>query len=258
MKFIKNFIKNLLPIFLYNIIKKSLTKEKFTFVKKFSSFYEAQNFSKTDYISEELEKAKTQTFHNLESFEFDNKHNLIPIIFSILENENSILEIGAGDNPAHLYLKKANIHKNIFSSIIEKESFVKKFEKKIPLEYLNQIEYKYTVKDIKQKQYDVAYFGSSIQYIEDHEEFLIDIFQLKPKLLVISRTHFNTSDEDFFVIQANIENSLFPYKMISLKRLIKFLKLNSYNLIYNVELSKFHKHEYLNNITYRDLIFKKI
>jgi hypothetical protein len=160
---LKNFIKNLLPLFLYRVLKKNFEKNKFTFVEKFSSYDAARSSTRTtDYINEDLKLSKSPKFHKLEDLEFDHKHNLLPIIFSILEKINSILEIGGGDNPALLYIEKANINKNIF-----------------------------------------------------------------------------------------------PYKIICLKNLTKFLNLNSYSLIYEVELPTLHKHQYLGNILYRDLIFKK-
>jgi len=259
MVILKNFIKNLLPLFLYRILKKNFEKNKFTFVEKFSSYDAARSSIKiTDYINEDLELSKSTKFHQLEDFEFDHKHNLLPIIFSILEKINSILEIGGGDNPALLYIKKANINKNIFSSVIEKKSFVKKFENKISNEYKDKIEYKDNLNDIRNKKYDVAYFGASIAYIQNHENLLMDIFKFNPTYIIISRTFFNNTDnEDFFVLQSNIANNIFPYKIICLKSLIKFLNLNSYSLIYEVELPTSHKHQYLGNIIYKDLIFKK-
>jgi putative methyltransferase (TIGR04325 family) len=259
MMILKNFIKNLLPLFAYKFLKKILEKKKFTFIKKFSSYDEARSFTQTtDYIDEDLEISKTSNFHKIESFEFDIKHNLIPIIFSILDEKQSILEIGGGDNPALLYIEKAKINKNIFSSVIEKKSFVDKFEGKIPTEYKDRLEYKGSLNDIRNKKYDLVYFGSSIQYIVKHKDLFKDLFKFDPTHIVVSRTFFNRSnDEDYFVLQSNIASNLFPYKVMCLKKFIKFLSDNSYSLIYNVELPTQHKHEYLDSITYRDLIFKK-
>lgn len=256
---LKNFIKNLLPLFIYRVLKKKFEKNKFTFVGKFSSYDAARSSTKTtDYINGEMEFSKSSKFHQLENLEFDTKHNLMPIIFSVLEKINSILEIGGGDNPALLYIEKAKINKNIFSSVIEKKSFVRIFENKIPNEYKEKIEYKDNLNNIRNNKYDVVYFGASIAYIQNHENLLRDIFKFNPTYIIISRTFFNNTDnEDFFVLQSNITNNIFPYKIICLKNLIKLLNLNSYNLIYEVELSTQHKHQYLQNIIYRDLIFKK-
>lgn len=259
MKILKILIKNLLPLFLYKILKKIINKEKFTFIKKYDSYDEARSSTKTtDYINEDLEISKTKDFHKIEDFEFDIKHNLVPIIISILEDNKSLLEIGGGDNPALLYIQKVNFNKNVYSTIIEKKSFVEKFNKIIPSEYKDKIEYKYNLTDVKNKKYDLVYFGSSLQYIVKHEELLKDLFKFDPTYIIVSRTFFNTLDEgDFFVLQSNITSNLFPYKMICLKKFINFLSGNSYQLIYNVELPTQHKHEFLDNLTYRDLIFKK-
>ena len=174
----------------------------------------------------------------------------------MLEKYNSILEYGGGDNPIFSYIKNTTT-KNIYSVVIEKESFVKKFSKKIPNEFKEKILYTDKLDNISDEKFDIIFFGSSIQYLNDHESLLKKLFKFEPKLIVISRTFFNLLDKDFFVIQNNIPNNIFPYKMINFKNFIQFMKNNKYYLTYNATFKSEHTHENISEITYKDLIFKK-
>jgi len=259
MNIFKIILRNLLPPFLYKIIKKVLkTKKEYTFIKKFDSIKEIkQNGIKIlDYIDDDLEDKKTQTFLKPEFIDFENKYSCIPIIVSILENNFSILEYGGGDNPIFSYIKNAT-NKNIYSVVIEKESFVKKFFNKIPNEFKNEISYVDNINKISEEKFDIIFFGSSIQYSNDHESLLSEMFKFNSKFIVISRTFFNLLDKDFFVIQNNITNNIFPYKMINFGNFIEFMKKNKYQLIFNATFKSEYSHESIKEISYKDLIFKK-
>lgn len=240
--------------------KSLLKKNKSTFILKFSSYEEAKasQTNVTDYINESLEKVKSDKFLKPEDIKFENKYNLIPILASTFEKEVSILEFGGGNNPIFSYIKFIDKNKIIYSSIIEKETFIEKFKDKIPDEYKNFIEYFKTVDNVKDKKFDIVYFGSSLQYIVNHEELLFRIFNFKPKYIAIARTFFSLDHEDFYVLQNNIEDNIFPYKMIDLNKFLNLLENNNYKLIYNYEQITDHKHENIENIVCKDFIFKKI
>jgi len=259
MNIFKIILRNLLPLFLYKIIKKILkTKKKYTFIKKFDSIKEIKQdgIKILDYIDDDLENKKSQTFLKPEFIDYENKYSCIPIIVSILENNISILEYGGGDNPIFSYIKNAT-NKNIYSVVIEKESFVKKFRNKIPDEFKNEISYVDNINNVSEEKFDIIFFGSSIQYSNDHESLLSKMFNFNSKYIIISRTFFNKLDKDFFVIQNNIANNIFPYKMINLSNFIEFMSKNKYNLIFNATFKSEHSHESIKEISYKDLIFKK-
>lgn len=234
-------------------------KKKSTFILKFSSYEEAKkSYSNvSDYINENLESLKSDKFLIPEKIKFENKYNLIPILSSTFEKNVSILEFGGGNNPIFSYIKFIDKNRNIYSTVVEKESFVKKFKNKIPDEYKNFIEYVDKLEKIPQKKFDIVYFGSSLQYFVNHEELFLDIFNFEPKYIAISRTFFSLNNEDFYVLQNNIENNIFPYKMISLNKFLNLLNGNKYQLIYDFDQDTNHKHENIDSIVYKDLIFKK-
>ena len=142
MNILRVILKNLIPSILFKIIKKIFKKEKYTFNKKFKTIKEIQlNEQKIqEYINDDLEKSKSQIFLKPDDINFENKYSCVPIIVSMLKDNISILEYGGGDNPIFSYIKKTTT-KNIYSVVIEKESFVKKFSKKIP----NSLKMKYFI-----------------------------------------------------------------------------------------------------------------
>lgn len=258
MNILRVILKNLIPPILFKIIKQIFKKEKYTFIKKFKTIKEIQlNEQKIqEYINDDLEKSKSQIFLKPDDINFENKYSCVPIIVSMLKDNISILEYGGGDNPIFSYIKKTTT-KNIYSVVIEKESFVKKFSKKIPNEFKNEIFYTDKIDNITDEKFDIIFFGSSIQYSSDHESLLKNLFKFNPELIIISRTFFNSLDEDFFVIQNNIPNNIFPYKMINFKNFIQFMKNNKYYLTFDATFKSEHSHENISEITYKDLIFKK-
>lgn len=259
MNIFKTVLKNLIPPFLFKIIKKVFKiKKKYTFISKFKSIKEMERNHKyiLEYIDDDLEKKKSQTFLKPKFIHFENKYSCVPILVSLLKDNISILEYGGGDNPVYSYIKNTTV-KNIYSVVIEKKSFVKKFSNKVPDEFKEEISYIDDVDNVSENKFDIIFFGSSIQYSKDHEKLLSKMFSFDSKYIIISRTFFNFLDDDFFVIQNNIPNNTFPYKMINFENFVKFMERNSYNLIFNATLKSEHKHENITEISYKDLIFKK-
>tara|TARA_X000000950_G_C13810480_1_gene617401 strand:+ start:81 stop:857 length:777 start_codon:yes stop_codon:yes gene_type:complete len=239
---------------------KILFKEKKpTFIFKFSSYDEAKasNSNVTNYLKDDLEDLKSDKFLRPKEIQFENKYNLIPILATTFEDEVSILEFGGGNNPVFSYIKFINKHKKVYTTIIEKESFVNKFKNEIPEEYKKFVQYLNTIYEVKREKFDIVYFGSSLQYFVNHEELFINIFKFDPKYIAISRTFFSLETEDFYVLQNNIENNIFPYKMISFNKFLSLLDDNDYKLIYNFDQVTDHKHENIDTLVCKDLIFKK-
>lgn len=234
-------------------------KKKPTFILKFSSFDEAKdsNSNVTNYLKDNSEDLKSDKFLRPEEIQFENKYNLIPILATTFEDEVSILEFGGGNNPIFSYIKFINKYKKVYTTIIEKETFVNKFKNKIPVEYKKFVQYLDTINEVKRENFDIVYFGSSLQYFVNHEELFINIFKFDPKYIAISRTFFSLEIDDFYVLQNNIENNIFPYKMINFNKFLSLLDDNDYKLIYNLDQVTDHKHENIDTLVCKDLIFKK-
>ena len=143
--------------------------------------------------------------------------------------------------------------------ILEKKSFVEKINKKIPKNLSKNFYYTHDLDLIDHNKFDMVFFGSSLQYLMDHEKIFFKIFKFNPELIIISRTFFNLKDKDFYVLQNNIEKSLFPYKMLSFKKFEDFLKKNNYKLIFEANYDTNYSHDSLDKkyLQYKDIIFKK-
>ena len=53
----------------------------------------------------------------------------------------------------------------------------------VPPEYKDILQYKDSFKDLNFDTYDICYFGSTIQYIENYEEILKRVFKVKLSIL---------------------------------------------------------------------------
>ncbi len=73
---------------------------------------------------------------------------------------------------------------------------------------------------------DVTLFGSSLCYLEKPYETLKDIIELNSKYIIINRTPFTSSFDEFISIQhvpKNIYNASYPFWTLSKPKLINYL-----------------------------------
>ena len=108
---------------------------------------------------------------------------------------------------------------------------------------------------------DIVYFNSSIQYLKDYEDFLLQCIKFKPNFFFINRTIFHNKKNFFFSIDHTIPNTSHPITILSVIKLIKFFKKNKYSLIFQ---NKYNKNLYSHNtlgknaLFMKDLVFEKI
>ena len=188
------------------------------------------------------------------------RHKVLPALVSNLEkNTLNILDFGGSSNPAISYLIKTCKH-NFLSTVIETKFFVDKFQNMVPPEYKDILQYKDSFKDLNFDTYDICYFGSTIQYIENYEEILKRVFQSQIKYIVITETFFNYTNQDFFVSTIQDNPQYLANRFFSYDKLMKLFKDNNFKCIFeNKRTSKNHRHKTINFSEYSifDLIFKK-
>ncbi len=208
----------------------------------------------------EYYKKVTKKFYGPNDVEVVGRHKILPTLISNLEkNTLNILDFGGSSNPAISYLIKTCKH-NFLSTVIETKFFVEKFQNKIPAEYKDILQYKDSFKDLNFDLYDICYFGSSIQYIENYEEILVRVFQSKIKYIVITETFFNYTDQDFFVSAIKDNPQYLANRFFSYDKFMKLFKENNFKCIFeNKRTPKNHRHKTINFSEYSifDLIFKK-
>ena len=186
----------------------------------------------------------------------------IPILISIFnQSENkieSILDVGGGINPVSLYVKKyCNIE--IQSSVIETAAYTNKLNDLISRDH-DFIKYFADLNALDNLNFDLIYFGSVIQYLEDKEYDVIEkTISFNPKLIVISHTMFIDQDEDLYSLQSVGRKHLMPYKFFSYKKMINFFKKEKYKLIIDIDLANIFIHKKIDNKNFKNksLIFIK-
>ena len=120
--------------------------------------------------------------------------------------------------------------------------------------------------ELKLKEIDFAYFGSTIQYINNYKEILNDLLPLIKKNIFFSATHFfenNTKFKNIVVKQLNYLPIEYYLYFINLDEFIEDLKkynfeieLNQINTTYKYNTDVF-KNLNLNNLKYADILFER-
>ena len=122
------------------------------------------------------------------------------------------------------------------------------------------------INEIKKNQYDFVYFGSTLQYLENYNDVLLNILPITKKYVMISATHFfsdKDSLESIVVKQLNFLPKLFYlYFINSVNLLNQFTKYNfkaEFNRVNESHISNYNTFKYfkINNIKYTDVLFSK-
>jgi len=219
--------------------------------KSFKNYEEIFN-----YLDKELESIKDI------GIDKQDVHSIVPIFISAINISNinkinSILDIGGGVNPISFYIKKYTNYQ-IQSCILETESYTKKLNQ--ITKDINYLNYFSDLNQINQKNFDLVYFGSSLQYFKDTaHEFLDKTLNYHPNWVIITRNFFVEGDEDLYSLQSNGRYHLIPHKFFSKKKLVKFLSKRDFKLIFETKHDVVRKHKTMNSseFSYQSLIFKK-
>ena len=195
---------------------------------------------------------------DLDKIEVEDKFNIFPLFCALTlkknEDNNLFLEIGGGNKPIFLHILKSVNKKYKFQVLEEKN-----FKIKIPQEYKNYLNYVYRLEDINFKVIKAVLFSGSIQYIENYKAILEEVFKNNIEYIFITETNFTDGPEDIFTLQNNMGNTKFPTIFISYKKLDKFFKINSYELIFQTKrkVGKY-SHNKLDKDHYfvKDLVYK--
>ena len=244
---------------------KAKIKFRYSFKGKFKSYdYAMQNqkLDEADYDSflndYYANKAKEFRDHNKVSIygRFLFASNFIK---KLKKDEIRIFEIGGGNNPIISYLKLVS-KKKFFSYILEIKKFVKFIKKKIPSSYIDDTKYIYNYKNININNFDVAYFGSSLQYIHNIDKLLEVIFNSNIKHIIVTDIFLTSENKSFFVLGYSDKPLVTPNHFMPYNDFINKFKKNKFLILKKIKKSaKEYTHSSINNKTYHlyDFIFIK-
>ena len=235
--------------------------------KIFKIFFVETGLQKLPDINYPLMNIKSE----LEKSKLDNKNNYrpyityahLPDLVEVLSDKNeqlNFVDIGAGNLNLYFYLKKN--FKNInyfFKDQKEVETSVKDF---IQDERLKNI----SVVNIDSLELiNVAYFGSSLQYIKDYKRELKNFFKKTNYILIAQSPFFSSkkNDEKIIIKQLNMHPYINYLYMFNYEKFLNFMKENNYDLIEKnvnnvtkfLNFKNFSK-DFYSDINMYDLLFK--
>lgn len=171
----------------------------------------------------------------------------------------NILEIGSGYSFISLIARKLNLNKRIKTYVIETKATTDSLKKPIPNYWKNNFIFYNDLKNIPNIKYDYVIFNSSIQYIENLENFLTQLLKKNIETIIITETLITRKIKDFYCLQKS-HNHKILYHVISLIKLKKFFTKNNIQLtfskFYNYEKNLFSDGLY-SKVELVNLVFKK-
>jgi len=218
--------------------------------------YVNQNWLKT----EELKLENTLKNFNLNlDIEGNYRDRDLLLVLAGMNLDNvKILDVGPGFAGTFFYLKK-NYKKCFNYTAVDLEEIVFILNNQTT----NYHDFKACdASSIPHMSFNLIYFGSSLQYIEDYEIFLDQICQLRARTLYISDTPMGDV-KTFVTIQVNMEDRRLPRWVFNRKELIDLLQIYGYFLV-SESLVDWHQeiHNFSNfppeyqKIKHRNLVFE--
>lgn len=183
--------------------------------------------NKYNYVSKHFQS--NRKLLDIDYIEVSDHENIIPSFYCSKNDKNQInfLDIGGGINPIFQHIKKSS-DLSFNCQILEH----KDFKIAIPDEFRKNVVYKNNIEEINFNNLDFACFASSIQYIEDFDKILKQIFFNNIKHVFILKTFFTNTIEHKYVIQTNILKSKFPVAFFSMDKFDKIFLDNGYKKIF--------------------------
>ena len=152
--------------------------------------------------------------------------DLLLVVAGMNAEEIKILDIGSGFANTFFYLK-SNFKKRIDYIAVDLKEIVHTLNQRMH-GYGN---FKaYTFDEVPSEKFDLVYFGSSLQYVEEFENHLVQICKLKPPAIFISDTPMG-NENTFVTVQVNMEGRRIPRWVFSKTEVIGLLECHGYKLV---------------------------
>jgi hypothetical protein len=244
--------------------KKLLKNNKITFIpSKFKTLplnnHPIQNsISQQEEIIENYKKNNKLSFNTFSELKF--------LLKKKFEKESSFNFLDFGGDKLDFYLDICGEFKNINYFLInlpEVNKIIKTMKDKYNYKNLTILN---NLDEVKKNQYDFVFFGSTLQYLNNYNDILLNILPITKKHVMFSATHFysgNDSLKKFVVKQLNFLPKLLYLYFINLDDLSnQFKKFNFYvefDRLNKTHISSYDTFKYLkiNNIKYTDIFFSK-
>jgi len=212
-----------------------------------------QSYGSSSYDKRALRKFTTHEKHT------HGRNMIIPLMLSISNQKKwTIIDIGGGVNSVFSHLNHRQKQKTTCYTI-ERPEITEQLNQQVPEAYNHHLLYTSDLQEVNSDSVDIAYFGSSIQYIEDYPSFLEHIFKLSPKIIIFAESIFTDEEEDYYVLQQNMKPNIFPNNFISTEKINTIMSNNGYSCTLELTIPGEHSHETIHHSEYecKTLIYKR-
>ena len=246
------------------IKKKLLKNNKITFIPTQLKKLPRNNHPIQNSIK--LQEDIIETYNKNNKLSFNTFPELKLLLKDKFKSDSSFNFLDFGGDKLDFYLDICKEFKNINYFLInlpEVNNIITNIRNKYDYKNLTILN---NLKKIKKNHYDFVYFGSTLQYLDNYNDVLLDILPIAKKYIMISATHFfNNNDflENIIVKQLNFLPDLFYLYFINsdilLNQFAKYNFLIEFNRVNNSHISNYNTFKYLkiDNIKYTDILLSK-
>lgn len=237
------FCKQITPPVIWNLVRRSVVPEpeRITYTGTFPSFaaVSASFPDTTNYHSDQSERTEIDEARcKLARFEANQvpeygptlpRLNFLPTALSLLQRSNlKILDVGGGLGTTFIDLKFSLPTTRVEVTVVELPSIAenarKIFEKYPDISFVSTFPEKGT-------DFDIVYFGSSLQYFENYNEVLMNSASLEPEFMVIADTTMGPA-QSFACAQVNMHGRVIPRMVFYKPEMIETLGRLGYKLVH--------------------------
>jgi len=213
-----------------------------------------------------LQEDIIETYNKTNKLSFNTFSELRLLLKKKYKPDSSFNFLDFGGDKLDFYLDICKEFKNINYFLInlpDVNTIIKTIKNKYNYENLTILN---NVDEVKKNKYDFVYFGSTLQYLNNYNDLLLDILPITKKYIMFSATHFfsgNNSIADIVVKQLNFLPKLYYLYFINLDIFLNQFKKNNFYIEFNernkTHISNYDTFKYLkiNNIKYTDILFSK-
>lgn len=251
--------------YLGGVIKKKLLKNnKITFIPTNKIFLPKKNHPIQNSI--ELQKNIIETYKSTNKLSFNTFLELKSLLKKKFDSNTKFNFLDFGGDKLDFYLDITKEFKNINYYLInlpEVNEIIKSIKSTNNYDNLNVLN---DFNEVKKHNYDFVYFGSTLQYLDNHEVFIEELLPITRKNILFSATWFfsnNSLLKKVIVKQLNFLPKEFYLYFINLNFFIEIFKKQNFSVEFNKE-NKTHPCSFenfkklnINNIKYTNILFTK-
>jgi putative methyltransferase (TIGR04325 family) len=230
------------------------------FSEVLSTYKENVGYVSKEYLISEGNKVSEILANPPEVYKGNNRDNyLLHLLSSIPHDKIRILDVGSGFGLTFLFLN-SNLQKEIEYTGVDLEEIsdiaLQNFAHHRNFHQVN-------LSNLRNRNFDVVYFGSSLQYFEDYRKTLLLTLASSPQIVLIADTPVGNL-ETFVTCQVNMKNRKIPRWVFSISEIKEIFKDKEYELI-EIASVDWHSdiHNFLNfseeyhHISHKNLVFSR-